>query len=71
MPEVTLESLAARLAVVERELAGLKGGYIPARGDWESVVGTFEDTESFRAMQDEMKAFKDAERRAAQNGDEG
>jgi hypothetical protein len=70
MPEITLESLAARLAAVERELAALKGGFTPAVRDWESVVGTFEDTESFRQMQAEMKAFKDAQRRAAENGDE-
>ena len=37
MPEVTLESLAARLAAVERELAALKGGYTPATRDWESA----------------------------------
>lgn len=68
MPEVTLESLAARLSAVERDLAALKGGYTPAVRDWESVVGTFEDTESFRRMQAEITAIKDAQRLAAETG---
>lgn len=70
MPEVTLESLAARLAAVERELAALKGGYTPASRNWESVVGISEETKFSRQMQAEMRAFKDAQRRAAENGEE-
>lgn len=69
MPEVTLESLAARLAAVERELAALRGVTLPSR-DWRSVAGISEETEFSRRMQAEMKAIKDAERSAAENGSE-
>lgn len=68
MPEITLETLAARLAVVERELAALKGGYTPATGDWESVVGIIEETEFTRQRLAAMAAARDADRRAAQEG---
>jgi hypothetical protein len=56
MPELTLESLAARLTEVERELAALKAkppAVIPATRDWRSVVGISEETEFSRAMQAE------------------
>lgn len=69
MPEVTLDSLAARLAVVERELAALRGVTLPSR-DWRGVVGISEETEFSRLMQAEMKAIKEAEWLAAQNGTE-
>ena len=69
MPEVTLESLAARLAAVERELAGLKGGYTPATRDWESVVGIIEETEFTRQRIAAMEAAREADRQAALEGD--
>lgn len=69
MPEVTLESLASRVAALERELAALKGVTLPSR-DWRSVVGISEETEFSRRMQAEMKARKEAEWLAAQNGTE-
>lgn len=69
MPEVTLESLASRVAALERELAALKGVTLPSR-DWRSVVGISEETEFSRQMQEEMKARKEAEWLAAQNGTE-
>jgi hypothetical protein len=65
MPEVTLESLAARLTAVERELAALKGGYIPASRPWESVIGLAEETEFTRQWIAEMDAAREADRRAA------
>ena len=69
-PELTLESLAARLAEVERKLAQWDG-VRPASRDWREVVGKSEDNEFTRSMRAEMAAIKEAERREAlAEGDE-
>lgn len=67
MPELTLESLAARVAELERKLAAVtpNPSVIPATRDWLSVVGISEDNEFTRAMLAEMEANSEAERRAA------
>lgn len=71
MPEHTLESLAARVAELERKLATASPSVIPASRDWRSVVGISEENEFTRAMLAEMAAIRDAERKAAQEeGDE-
>lgn len=65
MPDLTLEALAARLAVVEDKL-GLRP---PAAGpvrDWRAVAGAMEDNEFTRAVLAEIEANSEAERRAAQ-----
>ncbi len=64
MPELTLEALAARLAVVEQKLSALSAVVPPTR-DWRSVVGISEETEFSRLMQAEMDAAREAERQAA------
>ncbi len=64
MPEVTLESLATRVAELERKLAA-QPNVIPATRDWRSVVGISEETEFSRLMQAEIEANSEAERRAA------
>ena len=69
MPELTLESLAARLAEVERKLATWDG-VRPATRDWREVIGKSEDNEFTRSMRAEMAAIKEAERQAALRGDE-
>ena len=66
MPEHTLESLAARVAELERKLAGLTPDGAPPRPDWRGVVGISEDNEFTRAMLAEIEANSDTERRAAQ-----
>jgi hypothetical protein len=68
MPELTLESLAARVAELEREVVALKGrppSVIPPSRDWRSVIGISEESDFSRAMQAEMDALREAERRAA------
>jgi hypothetical protein len=67
MPEITLESLAARLAVVEQRLASLTTVVPPVR-DWRTVVGVSEDNEFTRAMYAEIEAQREAERKAAREG---
>ncbi len=73
MPELTLESLAARLSEVERELAALRTrppAVIPPTRDWRSVVGISEETDFSRAMQAEMDAAREAARKTAQEDGE-
>ena len=48
MPELTLESLAARVAELERELKFLNAAKpTPAKLGWRSVVGLFDDEPEF------------------------
>jgi hypothetical protein len=73
MPGLTLESLAARVTELEREVSALKAkppSIIPPTRDWRSVVGISEETDFSRAMQAEMQAARDAERQAASGGGE-
>ena len=62
MAELTLELLAARVAELERRLAG--GTPLPIM-DWRSAVGSMEDNEFTRRWVAEMEATREAERRAA------
>jgi hypothetical protein len=62
MPELTLESLAARVAELERKAAQPPG---PSKLDWLSVVGISDDNEFTRAMLAEIEANSEAERQAA------
>lgn len=64
MPELTLESLAARVAELERKLAHTSPSVIPASRDWRSVVGISEETEFSRGMLAEMAAYREDERKA-------
>lgn len=68
MPELTLEALAARLALVEQKLSALTAVVPPTR-DWRSVVGISEDNEFTRAMLAEIEANSEAERQAARMED--
>lgn len=66
MPEITLEDLAKRLEAVEKELAELKR---PAPNkDWQSVVGMFEGSEFMRQVDAEALAIREADRKAAREG---
>ncbi len=61
MAELTLESLAARVAELERKHGDVRPGVIPASRPWWSVVGISEETEFSRSMQAEMAAYREAE----------
>jgi hypothetical protein len=63
MKELTLESLAKRVEVLEMAL-GVKGGNRPPK-DWRRVVGMFQDSEFMRAVDDECQRMREAEREAA------
>ena len=62
MSELTLESLAERVAEIERKLApGGTPSIIPASRDWKSVVGISEETEFSRSMLAELQTLREAE----------
>ena len=66
MPELTLESLSARLAELERKQSAQPAGFIPPSRDWRCVVGISEDNEFTRDMLAEIEANSEAERRPVQ-----
>ncbi len=70
MSELSLESLARRLDEVERRLNEKQSAVIPPAKDWRSVVGISEANEFSRLMQAEMDAAREADRRAAEAGDQ-
>ena len=62
MTEPTLESLAARVAELERQL--VRGTLLPEM-DWRSAVGTMADNEFTRNMLAAIEENSEAERRKA------
>jgi hypothetical protein len=70
MPELTLESLAARITALERQLAEQKAAVLePRKKDWRRVVGMFDDDPGFADVIAEGRAFREAEREAALRGE--
>jgi hypothetical protein len=65
MSELTLESLARRLAEVERRLNEQQPAIIAPIKNWRSVVGISEDNEFTRLMLAEIEAAHEADRQAA------
>ena len=64
MNELTLESLAARVAELERQFARATAAS-PPKKDWRSGVGSMDDNEFTRAMLAAIEENSEAERRAA------
>jgi hypothetical protein len=64
MSELTLESLAARVAELERKLAEASAT-TPPKKDWRSGIGTMQDNEFTREMLASIEENSEAERRAA------
>lgn len=60
----TLDELAKRLAIVESELALLKR----PNNDWQRTVGMFDGSDFMREVDAEVEAMREAERRAAREG---
>lgn len=70
MPEITLESLAARVAALEKELAEQKAAPPARKKDWRRTVGMFDDDPDFaREVLAEGQAIREAEREAARRGE--
>jgi hypothetical protein len=69
MPEITLESLAARVAALEKILTEQKVAQPGKRKDWRLSVGMFDDDPDFvREVIAEGQAIREAEREAARRG---
>ena len=66
MTELTLESLAARVAELERKQAA--PAVSPTNPAWMALVGSMEDNEFTRDMINEMEATREADQRAAREG---
>ena len=66
MPELTLESLAARVAALEQQLAERKTPS-PTK-DWRSTLGMFAGNEFIEQLDAEVAAMREAERKAAREG---
>ncbi len=68
MPDVTLESLAARVAELELKLAD---GKAKSPSDWRSMVGIFPDDDLTRSWIAEMEASREADRAEARSNPDG
>ena len=67
MSEITLESLAARLSALEKQVA--EQGTAKPKKDWRRAVGKFDDDPDFmREIIAEGAAIRQAERDAAKKG---
>jgi len=70
MAELTLESLAERVAALERELAEQKALNGPRKKDWRRVAGMFTGSEFSKEVDAAGQAIREAERKAAREGTE-
>ncbi len=64
--DLTLESMAIRLADLERQVAMLSEK--PDRNDWRRTIGMFEGSEFMAKVDAEVLASREAEREAARAG---
>ncbi|MFO0806181.1 MAG: hypothetical protein U0791_24020 [Gemmataceae bacterium] len=64
MSDVTLESLAQRVAAIEQVLAEQKANAAPIK-DWRRVAGMFTGSEFMKQVDAEGQAIREAERKAA------
>jgi hypothetical protein len=67
MPELTLESLNARLAEVERLLAAQSAAPAARKKDWRRTVGMFTGSEFMKQVDAEGQAVRDADRAEARS----
>ncbi|MGC8642028.1 MAG: hypothetical protein ACP5XB_19355 [Isosphaeraceae bacterium] len=67
MSDLSLESLAKRVEVLERAIATSR--FVPPRKDWRKVVGMFGDSEFMREVDEECPRMREAEREAARRGE--
>lgn len=67
MSELTLESLAKRVEALEIAVNTRKPNS-PGK-DWRRVIGMFGDSEFMRAVDEECRRMREAEREAARQGE--
>jgi hypothetical protein len=66
MKDLALESLAKRVAALEKEMATKRPD--ESRKDWRKLVGMFRDSEFMRKVEEECLRSREAEREAARRG---
>lgn len=66
MSELTLEALAKRVETLEKQVARLT----PPAKDWRGVVGMFEGSDFMRQVDEEGRAIREADRRAAREAEQ-
>jgi hypothetical protein len=66
MNDLALESLAKRVAALEKEMATKRPD--GSRKDWRKLVGMFRDSEFMRKVEEECLRSREAEREAARRG---
>jgi hypothetical protein len=66
MNDLALESLAKRVAALEKEMATKRPD--ESRKDWRKLVGMFRDSEFMRKVEEECLRSREAEREAARRG---
>lgn len=70
MPEQTLETVIKRVEALEKRLAEMDTQQVPKK-DWRSAVGMFDDDPEFmQQVLAEAQAIREAERKAAREGNE-
>ncbi len=63
MAELTLESLAKRVEILEQQLAASQ----PKEKDWRRTIGMFADSEFMASVQEEAAKIREADREAGRN----
>ncbi len=67
MNDLTLESLAKRVAALEKQMATKRPDQ--SRKDWRKVAGMFRDSEFMRSVDEECLRIRESEREAARRGE--
>ena len=65
MNDLTLESLAKRVEVLDNAIATKGSNH--SRKDWRKVVGMFSESEFMREVDEECQRMREAERQAARH----
>lgn len=68
MTDPTLEEIAKRLEAVEKQLAAQAATNAPPKKDWRRSVGMFTGSEFMKDVDAEGAAIREAERKAAREG---
>ncbi len=66
MSDMTLEALVKRIEILEKQVARL----MPPAKDWRSVIGMFEGSDFMRQVDEEGRVIREADRRAAREGEQ-
>jgi hypothetical protein len=69
MPELTLENLAARVEMLEKEVAEQRELQAGRKKDWRRTVGMFAGSDFIKTLDAEVAIMREAEREAARSSE--